>query len=579
MAVRRSAALLGVFLLAGTHLLGCSRSDSDDRGTKLALAVTARCSLGKPSGPRLSLAQWAQGAQLFTGLGKFHRPVTTRSAEAQEYFDQGMRYLWAFNHDESTRSFAHAALLDPQCAMCFWGVALTVGPNYNMPMMAQPRAKVAWEALQQAQRSAGEATPVEQALIGALIRRYPNAEPLDSSKAVPVLKSYADAMSGVAARFPDDLDVQTLYAEALMNLNAWKLWRLDGAPAPGTLQIVATLERVLAKDPLHPGANHYYIHAMEASPHPEAALASALRMRGMMPAAGHLEHMPAHILERLGHYETAAEANRKGVAADVAYFAKTRPPDYYAGYTAHNYQFLAFSDAMEGRRNEALAAVHQSRAMLPDEVLLQMPGMDWDVAETYQVQVRFGLWDQILAEPAPNPKLLAMTGAYLYARSCALAAKGRVPEAKVALASLQQFAVSVPTQADAGNNALHDVMGVAVPVAEARLAIAEKRSSDAIAALHRAVDAEDRLAYAEPADWFFPVRHLLGAVLLSAHQPAAAEAVYREDLHRHPDNGWALYGLAQALTGEAKLAEAASVQSRFRRAWSHADVRLQASAF
>ena len=263
-----------------------------------------------PAGVPATIAEWADGAQLFDGLGNFHRPITTSSKDAQAYFDQGMRLLWAFNHDESSRSFAKAAQLDPGCAMCFWGVALTVGPNYNLPMMAEPRAKVASEALQQAKANAAHTTPVEQALIGALAARYPDAKPLDPSNEGPVLTAYAQAMQGVASGFPDDSDVQTLTAEAMMNINAWKLWALDGTPAAGTQEIVALLERVIARDSLHPGANHYYIHAIEASPHPEKAVRAAERLPGMMPAAGHLEHMPAHIMQRVGRYAEAALANR-----------------------------------------------------------------------------------------------------------------------------------------------------------------------------------------------------------------------------------------------------------------------------
>src|SRR6185295_3302135 len=284
----------------------------------------------------------------------------------------------------STRSFAKAAQLDPQCAMCYWGVALTVGPNYNLPMMADPRAKVAWAALQDAQKNASHATPVEQALIAALAKRYPNAQPLDPSNEGPILTAYAMAMKEVAGRFPDDLDVQTMYAEAMMGLNAWKLWTPDGKPAPGTEEIVATLESVLKRDPRHPGANHYYVHAIEASPHPDKAVPAAEALRGMMPAAGHLEHMPAHIMQRVGRYEDAAEANRKGAAADARYLATTQPPDYYGMYVAHNYQFLAYSAAMEGRKAETLDAARKLRTSITDELLLAMPGMDWYVVESYE---------------------------------------------------------------------------------------------------------------------------------------------------------------------------------------------------
>src|SRR5215213_4922017 len=292
--------------------------------------------------PRASVSDWARGAQLFDGLGTFHRKVTA-SPEAQAYFDQGMRFVWAFNHDEATRSFAKAAELDPKCASCFWGVALTLGPNYNMPLMAEPRARAGSEALGKAQANAAAATPVEQALIAALARRFDGPKALDPSNSAPLLAAYVTAMEDVARRFPDDLDVQTMLAEGLMNTNPWKLWTADGKPGLGTPAILAALQKVLAKDPKHPGANHYWIHAVEASLDPARAVPSADALVGMMPAAGHLEHMPAHIFQRVGRYEEAADANRKGAAADVAYLGLTAPPDYYPMYLIHNYQFLAWS--------------------------------------------------------------------------------------------------------------------------------------------------------------------------------------------------------------------------------------------
>ncbi len=526
-----------------------------------------------------TLGDWARGARLYDGLGDFHRDVTTSSPEAQKFFDQGMRYLWSFNHDESTRSFAKAAELDPHCAMCFWGVALTVGPNYNLPLMAEPRAKVAWEALEQAKQQASRATAVEQALIGALAKRYDGPRPLDPSNEGPVLTAYADAMAAVAKQFPRDLDVQTLYAESKMNLNAWKLWTPDGKPAPGTRVILATLESVLARDPQHPGANHYYIHAVEASPNPGRGVAAAERLRGMMPAAGHLEHMPAHIFQRVGRYAEAAEANRKGAEADRAYFAKTTPLDYYAVYTAHNYQFLAYSAAMEGRRADAVHAAKQSRTLLSDEMLAMMPGMDWPLSEAYTARLRFGMWDDLLVEEPPNPQLKALSGGYLYARGTALAAKGRVEDAKRVLADLEKLRSELPADAAAGFNSANDVLALAITIVQARIAIAEKHPSQAITLLRQAVAKEDKLAYDEPSDWFFPVRHLLGAELLKAGKAKEAEAVYRADLKRNPKNGWALYGLSEALRAQKKTAEAAKVEQQFREVWKNADVTLVASAF
>jgi hypothetical protein len=321
--VARLVGLRAATILLSFAAFGSVGAESNKNPTVASTSHAVALCASQPDGRvPATLAQWAESAQLFAGLGDFHRAVSTSSKPAQAYFDQGMRFLWAFNHDEATRSFAQAAQDDAQCAMCYWGVALTVGPNYNLPMMAERRAKVAWESLQLAERNAGSATPVEQALIRALSRRYQGPQPLDASNEGPVLTAYAEAMKDVAAKFPEDADVQTLTAEAMMNTNAWKLWQLDGTPAPGTEAIVARLEAVLAKDPNHPGANHYYIHAMEASPHPEKAVAAAERLRGMMPAAGHLEHMPAHIMQRVGRYEEAAEA-----ASDLAYLAKTRALD------------------------------------------------------------------------------------------------------------------------------------------------------------------------------------------------------------------------------------------------------------
>ena len=525
-------------------------------------------------------AEWSRGAALFDGLGDAHRAVTTSSAEARQYFDQGLRLMWAFNHDEATRSFAKAAELDPRCASCYWGVSLTVGPNYNLPFLSKERAKVAFEALHLAAQNAASASPVEQALIAALARRYPNDRPLDPAAAVPVLTDYARAMKAVAAQFPADLDVQTLYAESLMNVNAWKLWSADGQPAPGTDEIVATLESVLARDPRHPGANHYYIHAVEASPHPEKGVAAAERVAALAPAAGHLVHMPAHILQRIGRYEDAAAANRRAAAADEVYASRTHPPDYYpVMYTAHNYQFLAYSAAMEGRKAETIAAADKSRQSVSDDMLLDMPGTDWYVAESYAARLRFGLWDEMLALPAPDRRLAGLTGGFLYGRAVALAATGRIDEARATLVELQKVAAAAPVDAPAGQNTVSDVLAIAIPVVEARIAAAERRPAEAIAKLRQAVAAEDHLGYDEPKNWFFPTRHLLGAALMKAGEAREAERVYREDLLQSPGNGWSLYGLKDALRAQGKSAAAARVARDFEAAWKHADVELPGSAF
>ncbi|HEX4739869.1 MAG TPA: hypothetical protein VH353_00905 [Caulobacteraceae bacterium] len=568
---------LAVWLATTLAVSAANAAPLADNGMS-SMAMPAQQTGVRPAPPQ-SLAAWSQGARLFEGLGDFHRPITTSSAEAQRYFDQGMRFLWAFNHDEATRSFAKAAQIDPSCAACYWGVALTLGPNYNLPAVDDVRGRIGWGALGLARANAAHASPVEQALIEAIAARYAGARGLGPTTAPTVLKAYAEAMKGVAARFPDDLDVQTLYAEALMNTNAWRLWNADGSPAPGTLEIVAILEGVLARAPDHPGANHYYVHAVEASPHPERALASAERLRTLMPAAGHIDHMPAHILHRVGRYEDSAAANRAGAKADIAYLQQTNAPDYYPMYTAHNYQFLAFSAAMEGRRAETIEAMRKARQILPDAMLLGMPSVEWQAGYLYQAMIRFGMWNEILAEPAPDPRLSGLTASWLSAQTAALAATGRLDEARRQIDRLDALVAATPAMVFAGNNRARDAYRVSLLRAKARLAEASGEPVAAVALLREATSAEDALAYDEPADSFFPSRHLLGALLLRQGDAQGAEAVYREDLRRNPDNGWALDGLAQALAAQHRQTDAQAARHAFDVAWARADVTPPGSAY
>ena len=343
---------------------------------------------------------------------------------------------------------------------------------------------------------------------------------------------------------------------------------------------MATLESVLARNPRHIGANHYYVHAVEASPHPERGVIAADQLKSLAPAAGHLIHMPAHILQRIGRYEEAAEANRKAALADAVYVSGTHPPDYYpVMYTAHNYQFLAYSAAAEGRREETIVAVDHSRAAVSDEMLLGMPGADWYVAESYAARVRFGLWKEMLDLPAPQPKLLGLTAGYLYGRAVALAATGRVAASRTTRDELHKLAAVVPADAAAGQNTLKSVLAIALPIVEARIADAEGRSKEVLTLLRQAIAAEDRLAYDEPKNWFFPARHLLGAALLKQGAASEAESVYREDLRQSPANGWSLYGLSVALKKQGKATEAAQVAKQFAESWKYSDLKLTASAF
>jgi tetratricopeptide (TPR) repeat protein len=527
--------------------------------------------------PAMTLAWLAEDAILLDGLGHHHREVTTASSTAQAYFDQGLRLLYGFNHDEAARSFARAAAIDPTCAMCFWGAAITLGPNYNVPMLSD-RSAMAWEGLQKARANAHRGTAVEQALILALAKRHAGPEPMSPEAMRPYNELYAAAMRAVARQFPEDMDIQVLFAEALMNIEPWRLWSIEGVPAPRTPEIVSTLEGVLALAPDHPGANHYYIHAVEASPHPEKALRSADRLAGLMPGAGHMVHMPAHIYQRIGRYADASDHNRKAAEADLAYMGRVKPWGYYSMYLAHNYGFLAYSASMEGRSEESLRTARIAAKVFPTSMLEMMPGMDFFVAEPLLAMVRFGKYDELLAEPQPDRDQPVLTALWLHGRGMALAAKGRLDEALEHHTRLSKLAASVSPELRAGNNAARDVMDVAASVLLAR--IAEKRGKpDALAQWAAAVAKADRLAYSEPADWFYPVRHYLGAALLTAGKHAKAEAVYREDLARNPENGWSLFGLTRALAGQKKTKEAAATEARFRKAWARADIELTTTAF
>jgi len=519
----------------------------------------------------------AQGAQLFDDLGTLNRPVGTASPEAQRYFDQGLRLAYGFNHDEATRSFARAAELDPGCAACLWGVAWTLGPNYNVPML-EGAAQAAWDALQAARERSARARPVEQSLIVALATRYQGPKSIDAASQQPLNEAFAAAMRDVARAHPDDDDVQVIFAESLMDVNPWHLWTLDGKAAPGTEEIVVTLEKVLSRRSAHPGANHYYIHAVEASTRPDRAVPAAERLPGLMPAAGHIVHMPAHIFQRVGRYEDASEANRRAVKADEAYLARTRPPGYYPMYLGHNHGFLAYAASMLGRSEESLRAARGSTKAIPPEMLDMMPGMDFFASEPLLVMVRFGKWKEILAEPRPPEKYPTLTGLWLHARGMALASTGKSSEAWATMRELRTLATKIPPDLLAGQNPASAMCRLGADAIEARIAERAKSWKPAITAWTRAVAQEDSFAYNEPADWFYPMRHYLGAALLDARKPREAEAVFREDLKHNPGNGWALHGLETALAAQGKKDEAAATRAKFDEAWKEADIRLTRAA-
>ncbi|HEU5324037.1 MAG TPA: hypothetical protein VFX28_24760, partial [Methylomirabilota bacterium] len=514
---------------------------------------------------------------LFDDLGRHHYAITTRVPPAQAYFDQGLRLVYGFNHLEAQRAFRHAARLDPACAMCYWGIALTYGANYNSPTDAE-RERGAWEAIQKARGLAGPATERERAMIEALATRH---SPEARADRAALDRAYADAMREVARRFPADPDAGTLLADALMNLRPWALWTPDGKPEPGTEEIVSTLERVLAAHPDHPGANHLYLHAVEASPRPERGVAAADRLAALMPGAGHVVHMPSHIYIRVGRYADAVSANVRAVAADRAYFRRSEPsPIYRMMYYPHNLDFIWLAASMEGRGAETVRAARELAAAVPPAMAREMPDMEIAPAAPLAALARFGRWAEVLEQPAPPADLPYVTGVWHYTRGLAFDATGRPTEAARELAELRRLAGTVaPERTVAGFFKTRDMLALAGEVLEGELAARAGRHDAAAGHLREAVRMQDAHWFTEPPPWHYPVRQSLGAVLLQAGRAAEAETVYREDLRRNPENGWSLFGLAQSLRAQGKAADAAAVEARFERAWARADVRLTASRF
>lgn len=514
---------------------------------------------------------------LFDNLGEHHHPITTTAPEAQKYFDQGLRLVFGFNHDEATRAFKEAARLDPNCAMAYWGVALTLGPNYNLPV-DEERDRAAYDAVQKALALSPKVSAKEQAYIKAIAKRHV-ADPKADRKVLDI--AYADAMREVAKQYPDDLDAATLFAEALMNLRPWDLWTLDGQPQPGTAEIIATLESVLQRNPDHPGAIHYYIHAVEPSPNPERALPYARRLAALMPGAGHIVHMPSHIYIRVGLYKEAAESNAQAAAVDAAYIKKHNVQGVYRMmYYPHNIHFLWAAATMEGRSQESIRAAREVAAKLPAEMVREMPPLEFISPTPLFALARFGQWDDILAEPAPPEDLHYTTGIWRYVRGLAFAAKGQLDKAMNEHAKLEAIAATIPPERKiADNTPVASLLRIAAATLAGEVAAQKEQTEEAVRLLEEAVQLQDQLPYTEPPPWYYPVRHTLGAVLLAAGRAADAEAVYREDLKRNPENGWALFGLAQSLREQKKTQEAATVDGRFQKAWARADVKLTASRF
>jgi hypothetical protein len=509
-------------------------------------------------------------ATLESGLGDVRHPVSTANAEAQRFFDQGLAFIYAFNHEEAARSFKRAAELDPQLAMAHWGVSLSLGSNYNL--QAQPaQQQAAYEAVQKARSLAAHASDNERAYIEALAQRYSNDPQRDLQK---LALAYKTAMSEVVRRYPDDLDAAVLYAESMMNLRPWQLWKADGKPAEGTQEIVSVLEGVLRRNPSHTGANHYYIHAVEASPNPERALPSAARLERLAPAAGHLVHMPSHIYVRTGDYVAAAQSNADAIVADRAYIQKKGAQGVYPMmYYNHNIHFLASANGMNGRYSDAIKAARELEANV-GPYLKAMPMLEMFMPFTTVTLVRFRRWDEILKEPLPAPEL-KIAGAYShFGRGLAFIARGQISNAEAELKALRDLAASVAPDAPLGNSTARGVLKIAEQVLAGKLALARGDKQAAIELLRKGVEAEDALNYNEPADWDLPVRESLGGALLASDQAAEAEKVFRAELQKHPRNGRALFGLIESLKRQGKIDAARFVQREFDKAWEQADTKL-----
>ncbi|MFH8932394.1 tetratricopeptide repeat protein [Streptomyces pristinaespiralis] len=537
-------------------------------------------------------------------LGTHSRPVTTSSSAAQMWFDRGLIWSYGFHHEEAVACFEAAAASDPDCAMAYWGIAYALGPNYNKPWEFFDAKELArtvertHAAVERAHEKAAAATPVEQALIGALRYRYPQAEAVEDCSVWN--EPYADSMRAVYELAPYDLDVATLHADAQMNLTPWQLWDLrTGLPAEGsrTLEAKAVLERAIGTDAgkTHPGLLHMYIHLMEMSPTPEAALPVADRLRGLVPDAGHLQHMPTHLEVLCGDYRRVVSDNTNAIAADEKYHARAGAMNFYTLYRSHNYHFKIYGAMFLGQSSTALDTAAQLEASIPEELLrVQSPPMaDWlegFLAMRVHVLIRFGRWSDILALPLPaDPELYCATTAMLhYARSVACSATGRIPEAETERVLFRQAVSRVTESRMLFNNTCVDILAIASEMLDGELEYRKGNHDAAFAALERSITLDDNLPYDEPWGWMQPTRHAYGALLLEQGRVQEAEAVYRADLglddtlprpSQHPGNVWALHGFHECLLRLGKTAEALIVAQQLKLASAMADVPINASCF
>jgi tetratricopeptide (TPR) repeat protein len=513
-------------------------------------------------------------AQLLDGLGTHVHPIATKSEQAQQFFNQGIALIFGFNHDEAARQFARAAELDPASAMPHWGIALALGPNYNLPAMPE-REERAWRAIEKAVALSRNSPPNERAYVEALVKRYSKDPGVDRAK---LAVAYKDAMKQVMLSYPDDLDAATLYAESLMNLRPWALWTGDGLPAPDTLEILSVLESVLRRDPNHPGANHYYIHAVEASKNPERALPSALRLGSIMPGAGHMVHMPSHIFLRLGDFEQSAVVNETASEVDRRYVERSGGARgfYSLMYYSHNLHFVSYVRMMQGKFDESLDYARRLRKNVEGEVDA-MPMLGSYGAFEWLILTRFGKWTDMLAQPVPQEKNAFVNAMYRYSRALAFAGVGQIKEAESERERMAEIAGGVSEKETLMNNSTQSVLAVGLVELEAKIARARKDMDAEIASLQRAVELQDKLNYMEPPEWHYPIREALGGAFLRSGRAAEAEAVFRKDLEVNPRNGRSLFGLIEALKMQGKTVGVEWVKREFAEAWKYAPIALKIS--
>jgi tetratricopeptide (TPR) repeat protein len=509
-------------------------------------------------------------------LGPYAFPVNTRSRPAQLFFNQGINLAYGFNHAESGRAFREAARLDPNLAMAYWGQALVLGPNINVPMEPADEPK-AYELVQKAVALKGKASARERDYIDALAKRYTGKKE-DRAAAD---RAYADAMRALHKKYPADLDAATLFAESLMDLRPWGYWMGDGTPYAETPEAVGLIEEVLRRNPQHPGANHFYIHLMEPTVHAAKAEAAADRLLKLVPGAGHMVHMPSHIYARVGRYADASASNELAVAADEDYIAQCRAQGVYPmGYYPHNIHFLWSSATMEGRSALAISSARKVASKVTDDMMKELPFLAGFRVPPYFALTRFGQWDEMLKEPAPGDTSPYLKGTWLYARGLALAAKGQLHDADVALAEIRRIAADPALNHGLFSpNTAASVFALNPEILAGDIAARRKEFDRALAHLERAVRLEDGLVYTEPAEYHYPARQILADVLLQAGRPREAETVYWDDLRRNPENGWSLFGLAKALRAQDKGTDADIVEARFKKAWAKGDVTLTGSRF